>query len=243
MRPLEIRAFDMAAGERFAPHAHDWAQFTYSSQGVLTVVTGEGRFLAPPAMAVWLPPGLEHRIETVGPAKFRSLYIAADRIGGMPVQCTVLSVDPLLRHLILEAAALPRDWDEAGAPGRLMTVILDRIRAAAPAQLHLPLPGDPRLKAATDILLADPADRRGLEEIARETGATSRTLARLFQRETGMTFGTWRRRRTLLAALERLSEGDPVTTVALDLGYESPSAFIAMFRRTLGDTPTRYLQR
>jgi len=145
--------------------------------------------------------------------------------------------------LILEAAALPRDWDEAGAPGRLMAVLLDRIQAASPAQLHLPLPSDSRLKAATDMLLADPADRRGLEDIARETGASSRTLARLFQRETGMTFGAWRRRRALLTALERLSEGDPVTTVALDLGYESPSAFIAMFRRTLGDTPTRYLQR
>lgn len=242
VRPVEVRAFDMAREEQFNIHAHDWAQFTYSAEGVLTVVTDQGRFLAPPAMAVWLPPGVMHTIETVSFAKFRSLYIAPDRIGGMPETCTVLSVDPLLRNLILAAAELPREWDEGGADGRLMACLLDRIRAALPAFLHLPLPNDPRLKAATDALLADPSDRRPLEEIANSVGAAGRTLARLFQQETGMTFGAWRRQRVLLSALERLSAGTPVTTVALDLGYESPSAFIAMFRRTLGDTPTRYLQ-
>ncbi|MDF1751088.1 MAG: helix-turn-helix transcriptional regulator, partial [Alphaproteobacteria bacterium] len=192
IRPVETRAFDMEREEQFSTHAHTWAQFTYSAEGVLTVVTEQGRFLAPPAMAVWLPPGVMHTIETVSFAKFRSLYIAADRIQGMPETCTVLSVDPLLRNLILAAAALPREWDEAGADGRLMSCLLDRIRAALPAQLHLPLPNDPRLKAATDALLADPSDRRSLEEIAYSVGAAGRTLARLFQQETGMTFGAWR---------------------------------------------------
>lgn len=238
-----MRAFDMSGGEVFTPHSHDWAQFTYSAEGVLTVVTPEGRFTAPPAMAVWIPPGLRHDIRPVGEAKFRSLYIARDRATGMPDRCSVFTVDPLLRQLILESASFPREWDEDGAEGRLMTVLLDRIRVAEPAELHLPLPADPRLKAVTDALLADPSDRRGLDEFAHTTGATSRTLARLFQKETGMSFGAWRRQRVLLEALERLADGTPVTSVALDLGYDSPSAFIAMFRRTLGDTPSRYLQR
>lgn len=231
----------MGRGESFTPHAHDWAQFTYSAEGVLTVLTPQGRFTAPPAMAVWIPPGVTHDIRPAGPAKFRSLYIAADRAADMPDRCTVLSVDPLLRQLILEAAALPREWAEDGPAGRMMAVLLDRIRAAEPAALYLPMPADPRLKPAADALLADPSDRRGLEAFAAAGGASARTLARRFLAETGMTFGAWRRRRVLLAALERLSEGQPVTTVALDLGYDSPSAFIAMFRKTLGAPPTRYL--
>lgn len=242
IRPVECRAFDIGEGETFAPHAHDWAQFTYSAEGVLTVSTNEGRFTAPPAMAVWIPPGVTHEIRTVGAAKFRSLYIAKDRAAGMPAHCAVLTVDPLLRQLVLEAVALPREWDASGAPGRLMTVVLDRIRIAERAKLDLPLPSDRRLRCITDALLADPADRRDLDRFARQAGAASRTLARLFKKETGMTFGAWRRRRVLVAALERLNDGAPVTSVALDLGYESPSAFIAMFKRVLGATPSRYMQ-
>lgn len=242
IRPIEMRAFDMDNADMFPAHAHGWGQFTYSAEGVLTVLTIEGRFTAPPAMAVWIPPGLEHDIRTVGPAKFRSLYVAEDACDGMPEHCTVVSVDPLLRQLILEAAQFPRDWDEAGAPGRLMAVLLDRIRAAEPAELHLPLPADPRLRSVTDALLSDPSDRRTLEDFAKSTGAAPRTLARLFLKETGMSFGAWRRQRVLLAALEQLGNGEPVTSVALSLGYDSPSAFIAMFKKTLGATPSRYLQ-
>jgi AraC-like DNA-binding protein len=243
VRPVECRAFDIAAGETFRPHAHDWAQFTYSADGVLTVGTDEGRFTAPPAMAVWIPPNVTHEIRTVGAAKFRSLYIASDRAVGMPERCAVLSVDPLLRQLVLEAVALPREWDEEGPPGRLMAVVLDRIRAAERARLDLPLPLDGRLRRVTDALLRDPADRRDLDAFARDVGASSRTLARLFKTETGMTFGEWRQRRVLVAALERLADGSPVTGVALDLGYESPSAFIAMFKRVLGETPSRYVRK
>lgn len=231
----------MAAGETFHPHAHEWGQFTYSAEGVVTVITDRGRFSAPPAMAVWLPPGVVHDIQPAGPAKFRSLYIAADRLDGMPADCTVVTVDPLLRQLILEATRLPRDWDETGPAARLMAVLLDRIRIAEPAPLHLPMPEDSRLRAVTDRLLTDPGDRSSIDDLGRRVGASGRTLARLFLRETGMTFGAWRRQRVLLAALERLSEGAPVTAVALEMGYESPSAFIAMFRQTLGMTPTQYL--
>jgi AraC-like DNA-binding protein len=243
IRPVEMRAVGLGDGAVFTPHVHDWGQFTYSAEGVLTVLTPEGRFTAPPAMAVWIPPGIRHDIRPAGPAKFRSLYLDAAYAAGMPGQCTVLSVDPLLRQLILAAAELPRAWDPHGTDGRLMTVLVDRIRAAPPAELSLPLPTDPRLRTVTDALLADPADPRGLSEFATSAGAAPRTLARLFRRETGLSFRAWRRQRVLLAALERLAEGQSVTGVALDLGYDSPSAFIAMFRKALGTPPSRYLAR
>ncbi|WP_410210299.1 helix-turn-helix domain-containing protein [Aquirhabdus sp.] len=38
-----------------------------------------------------------------------------------------------------------------------------------------------------------------------------------------------------------LATGDAVTTVALDMGYQSVSAFIAMFRRYLGTTAKAWL--
>lgn len=240
IRPVEVRAFDMADGEIVEPHSHQWGQFTYSAEGVLTVLTDDGHFSAPPDMAVWLPPGIVHDIKPVGPAKFRSLYIAQDQVDGMPTTCSVLAVDALLRNLILEATKLPRKWNERGSDKRLMMVLLDRIRCASPAPLNLPLPADARLRAVTNTLLSNPADRRTIEQHGVNVGASGRTLARLFKQETGMTFGEWRRRRILLSALERLAEGQAVTTIALEMGYESASAFIAMFKQNLGVTPTQY---
>ena len=103
------------------------------------------------------------------------------------------------------------------------------------------MPHDPRLARICRALGADPGSTRTLEDWGREAGGSGRTLARLFVRETGLTFAAWRQQARLLAALARLAAGEPVTRIALDLGYASPSAFAAMFKRALGAPPSRYL--
>jgi AraC-like DNA-binding protein len=94
----------------------------------------------------------------------------------------------------------------------------------------------------TDALAMNPADARTLGELATAAGMTERTVARLFLKETGLTFGQWRRQLRLLAALERLGAGESVSNVALDVGYEDVSSFIAVFKAALGDTPARYFR-
>jgi AraC-like DNA-binding protein len=89
-------------------------------------------------------------------------------------------------------------------------------------------------------LLEEPADGRSLGRWGRAVGASEPTSARLFVQERGMGFRAWRLRRRLLQAVHLLTLGHPVTAVALEVGYESPSAFVAAFRRTLGCTPRRY---
>jgi AraC-like DNA-binding protein len=140
----------------------------------------------------------------------------------------------------LRVVALPRPYPLGGAEERLVAVVLDEIDATPVAPLHLPRPSDPRLCRVADALLAQPDLDRGVGAWARLAGASPRTLGRLFQRETGMSFGAWRRQLRLLDALERLAAGESVTAVALSLGYAGPSAFIAMFRRQLGTTPGDY---
>src|SRR5690606_1733012 len=161
----------------------------------------------------------------------------------LPGECCVVAVPPLLRQLILRAMEIGLDYAPEGPEARVMAVMLDELRALKPEPLHLPHPRDPRLKRIAEALIADPADGRALADWAKAAAASERTLARLFVKETGMTFGAWRERLRLTAAVARLAEGQPVTAVAFDLGYQSPSAFIAMFRRSLGDTPGRYLKR
>ena len=154
-------------------------------------------------------------------------------------------VSELLRAAILRAVDLgdPRHDAETDARlRRLAPVLVDEIERAPETPLHLPLPRDPRARRVALALRDDPGDPRRAADWARIAGASERTLLRLFHRELGMSFGAWRQQARLLRALEGLAGGASVTEVALTVGFASPSAFIAMFRRALGESPGRYFQ-
>ncbi len=240
-RPVVSVARDLVPDEIVGLHRHDYAQLLYASSGLMRVQTPVGAWVVPPQRAVWIPPGLAHQVGPIGAVAMRNIYVAPQPAAGVMAECRVISVSPLLRELILAVVALPRDYRLDSPDGRLMRVLLDQIAAARTTALHLPLPRDRRLRAVTDALIADPADRRGLEDWAKAAGASARTLARLFLAETGLSFRDWRRQLRLHEALARLAMGDSVTAVAYAVGYDSPSAFIAMFRRAMGETPGHYL--
>jgi AraC-like DNA-binding protein len=241
-RPVLAIARDYPARYHIARHKHRRAQLVYAEAGVMTVQTATGVWVIPPERAVWVPAGIEHAIDTGSELAMRSLYIEKDAAPWLPKACCVVRVSPLLRELIGRAVDLPALYDEDGPDGRLMRVILDQLETLPVAPLHLPMPRDARLKRITDALAQDPANAEPLRRWARRAGASTRTLARLFAKETRMSFGAWRQQLRLMKALEMLAARRPVTEVALDLGYASPSAFIAMFRRAFGVSPKRYFR-
>lgn len=233
-------ASDYPAGHVVQPHNHGRAQLIFASRGVMTVTTAAGAFVVPPQRAVWMPAGEVHQVESRGAYSMRTLLIRHGAATGLPDGCRVVTVTPLLREVILALMDAPQDYPPGGPEERLAQVALDLIAILSVAPLHLPMPADRRLSKLAETLLADPADGRGLDDWARELALSGRTLARLFDAETGMSFRAWRQQARLLRALEMMAAGQPVTTVALDVGYDSPSAFIAMFRRVLGVSPARY---
>lgn len=241
-RPVHVRQYDERAGRRSDPHSHAWYQLIYAIEGTMMVTTETGMWVVPPHRAVWVPPGIVHQISYPVFTRERHLYIDCNARSDLPDRCMVLDVSPLLRELIRAASLLPVEYDLEGADGRLMEVLLDQLRPPRNDQLHLPMPHDPRLLKICNYLQTDPADNRTLEDWSRESGASSRTLARLFMRETGMPFREWRQKLRLLHALEKLANNRPVTEVALDLGYDTPSAFISMFRKAMGKTPGTYFR-
>lgn len=242
-RPVAAFAHDYAPGESIPPHRHLRAQLLFAASGIMRVRTERGIWVVPPNRAVWVPAGTEHQINCSGLVRMRTLFVRQDAAPRLGDRCQVVDVPPLLRELILAAVDLPALYDEDGPDGRLMRVVLDRIDALEVAPLHLPMSAHPRLAPILDGLLRHPEDDRGLEDWGHHVGASGRTLARLFQGETGMTFRAWRQQARLLAALTRLAANAPVTSVAFDLGYDSLSAFIAMFRKATGTTPGRYFGR
>ncbi len=205
----------------------------------MVVTTDHGSWTVPPQQAVWIPPDLSHEVSMPCEVAMRSLYIRRDLVCEHFPDCQVLEVTPLLRELIARLVSV--NHENAAQLERLMAVLLDEITQLNSPPLHLPAPRDHRLRSITGALIADPANEIELQQWANTAGASSRTLARLFEKETGMSFRTWRRQLRLLSAIERLTAGQSVTAVALELGYKSPSAFIAMFRRALGKPPGKYM--
>ncbi len=241
-QPIAAMAVDYPDGFRTDPHSHPRAQLLFAVSGVMKVSTVDGTWIVPPSRAVWIPPGKLHSLRAVGALKIRTAYIEAAlaREAGLPDACSMAEVSPLLRELLVRGTAIPNDYDWASPDGLIMRLIVSEIRPKPALPLSLALPVDPRARRVCERIMADPAADLPMEGFARNAGISGRTLNRIMTQETGLSFGRWRQRARLLAALESLARGEPVLNVALDLGYESPSAFTAMFRRELGTVPSRY---
>jgi AraC-like DNA-binding protein len=218
-------------------HSHPWVQLSYAIEGVLEVTTIEGRFVAPPLCAVWVPAGLPHGVRCSQNTEMRSLYIDATATPLAWPGCRVLAVTPLLRELIRTFSELPVEYDEQGPNGRLVTVLLDQLTCAPEIGLTLPWPRDPRLRKLCTTLQTHPDNKKNLSDFSQMLNVSERTLSRLFVQQTGLNFRLWRQRSRLLSSLPLLERGDRVTDVALACGYDSMSAFSAAFREQMGATP------
>jgi AraC-like DNA-binding protein len=232
---VDVLAQDYPARFDIAAHAHDAHQVVHARAGIMRVMTDAGAWVVPPGRALWMPRRRTHWIHCVTAVSMRTVYLRGEPSCARP-ECEVWAVSPLLRELILRLVG----GVEARMAAPLLELMACEIERVPVTPLHLPKPADRRLRRITDALRDAPGDGRDLAAWASLAGATPRTIIRLFARETGMTFREWRRQLRVLRALELLGEGVPVTSVALELGYGGPSAFIQAFRDVLGVTPARY---
>ncbi len=218
-----------------------WDQLAYAARGVIRVTVGKDTWVIPPNRAVWIPSGTTFRAKISGRVALRTLYfrrgLARRRL---PQDCKVINVTPLLRELILHASRRNTVSDESARDVRMVRFILDQIQELAVMPLRLEKPSDPRARKAADAIIRNGGTPEALEAALDAFGLTRRTLERLFVADMGVTLGRWCHRVRMMHALTLLAEGNNVTTVALKISYNSPSAFIAAFRREFGVTPARY---
>ena len=224
-----------------ASHSHAYGQLAGAWHGLLTLGTAAGQWIVPAVHAVWIPPGYIHSGRSHGPFDGWCVYVRPAACQDLPNRPVIMRTSGLLREAVLRMAQwADQPLNDTRLP--LAQVILNEIRTLPAESLGLPMPRDPRLLRIADALADHPADDRDLDAWASWAGVSARTLSRRFVTETGFTFTAWRQRARLLRSLEMLAESTPVTTVALDLGYDSVSAFIALFRRTFGATPGEYVR-
>jgi AraC-like DNA-binding protein len=239
----QIRASSVTVSTRwtYTPPPSDWAQLVFTSRGAVTVTTAAGALVAPAHdHVIWVPPGAAHTIELGAGAALRRLHIRPELRRRLPRRATLMTVTPLLREILLRALRLQTLDRRRRAERNLIEVLLDELTAVESPPIELPTPTDPRAAYAAKLLRENTGQSLTLAYVARASGASTRTIERLFRNETGIPFAVWRLRARILRAIQLLGAGESVTAAAIGVGYDSTSAFVAAFRRTVGVTPGRY---
>ncbi|MGB6102725.1 MAG: helix-turn-helix transcriptional regulator [Pusillimonas sp.] len=225
-----------------ASHSHQRVQLLHAISGIMQLETDEGSWIVPPGFALWIPAGVHHLLRTTR-VTTRSLYFRSQALHPAPRACQVIEVSPLLRQLIDAAAQLPVLYDVRQRDGALMRLLVLEASQAPAVSFHLPMPRDPALAALCNAFFAAPTQTATPARWAAALHVSERTFYRRFTAGTGISFIAWRRQACVFVAISRLSRGDSVTRIALDMGYESPSAFSVMFRKATGRAPSAYVRR
>jgi AraC-like DNA-binding protein len=234
---ISTLAYEYPPNFNVREHAHGSDQLIYATRGVMEVLAGQSFWLIPPQFAIWIPARTSHEIRMAGTVSMRTLYLRRGVAARQPAVCTVLAVTPLLRELVLEAVHLGQLRIRNPLHCALRDLVVAQLQRAAPVPTSMTLPRDARALAVARSLIADPAACPSLQTLCSAAGVSVRTIERVFSRELGMNFETWRRQVRLLRAMELLVAGCPVKEVAFEVGYRQASAFVEMFRQTLGTTP------
>jgi len=224
-----------------AAHRHTKGQIMFVQRGAHSCEVEGGLWIVPPHSAIWIPGGALHAIKVTGVLAGYDAFMDPAVTAQLPKTCCAVSVTPLLRELLARAASLPLLYEENPHNARLWELVVDELAVAPVEHLHLPMPTDPRLRRIVEQLITSPADQGTVDVWAARSGLSERTLGRLIARETGLSFGRWRRQLGVMLAVKWLAGGASIQNVAADLGYESVPSFMTMFKKTLGTSPGRYM--
>lgn len=230
---------------RLGTHEHDWhshvrGQFFCVEGGLVHIRTAHGSWLLPPHRAGWIPPGVVHKASISGALRGWGVLIAPHACDILPTRPCVIGISSLMRALVQRAVSWAAQETLSPEQERILSVLQDEMRSAPHEPLHLPMPTDRRLLRVAQRILQHPGEEKSLEDWAAWAGLSARTLSRLCLKETGVSFAQWRQQAQLIHAMERLADGQSVAQVADALGYATPSNFIAMFRRSFGESPGKY---
>jgi AraC-like DNA-binding protein len=221
-------------------HSHEDGEFCYSWQGCGLLHLETQSHLLPPKHGFWIPPGCPHSFSALKASAMSLLYIESSLEVSLPSRPAALAVDPLCADLLNALREPEHERLGQAEKARLLGVLRDRVARLPRCNEMVASALDRRLSPIVLAIFEEPTRNHTLGGWARTVGATERTLARLFRRTFGMTFLEWRKRVLMDEALRRLQAGEPVTVVALDLGYSTPSAFSHAFHQATGVPPSRF---
>ena len=235
--PLACRILHFTPNSRMKRHTSPWAELNFAISGIMEIGIRGVTYLSPPQYAIWIPPGVEHCCQNAGEVHYACIDIPAGACQGLPDAPCTLEISPVMRAILADFERRGVCHPVTPEDRRMAQIVIDQARQARVYASYLPSTTDPVLAPVLAALQRKPGDKRGAAYWAGTAGITERTLLRHCQQHLGMAFNDWRQRLRVVSALGMLDEGQPVQAVARELGYGSPSAFIAMFQRLTGESP------
>lgn len=240
LRPMAAMDVNWPTGTSTGWHSHPRGQLLFAIEGMMMINVAGGAWVIPPNRALWVQAGEAHDVKMSGNVQMRTVFIDTSKVDALPAKTRVLNVSPLLRELIVAATSIPLNYAVGSRDERVMQLLIDELHGADVLPLFLPMPADPRIGEICNALINYPADTSTAAQWAEKLAVSSKTIHRVFFKQTGMSFAQWREQARLFIAIRRLAAGDKIIDVALDCGYASPSAFTAMFKRHFGVPPSEY---
>ncbi|AGT08807.1 AraC family transcriptional regulator [Paracoccus aminophilus] len=241
--PLAGFAQSLVSGHRTGRHAHARAHLLHVVDGFMRVEIGVDSYFVLPNTALFLPAGLDHDITFSRAAHLNTLFLRESTMAGMPESPRVIGLSPLMRELIAECTTLPLDGQRTPRSDWITALILHEFAHAGQKDFSLRVPVDTRVERLVQQVLSQPSVDMELESCAEIAHISSRTLTRIFQRETGMSFAQWRQQIRLIWSLNALAEGVSPKVVSALSCFASVSAFGVAFKRTFGFTPREAQER
>ncbi|MGO2658679.1 helix-turn-helix domain-containing protein [Mycetocola reblochoni] len=236
---IVTESHDLDVSTEWGEHSHPAHELVWVRRGTMTSRVGHQVFTVSSGYGLWIPAGVPHSGRLTAGVELCDAFFAPERTpadaavqvsGG---RATVVVLSPVLESLLLYLAD---PLLERGARARAEAVVFD-VLAPSERDLAVTVPEDALVQPLVDALLADPADRRSLEQWAGELGLSERTVTRAFRASTGLSFAQWRQSVRVHSAIASLAEGAEVGEVAASLGYAQAGTFIGAFRRVMGVTP------
>ncbi|HEY3671736.1 MAG TPA: AraC family transcriptional regulator [Acidimicrobiia bacterium] len=236
-----VREFEPAAAQSLCVDRH---YLLAASRGALRLEVDGTSWSLPPARAALIRAGVSIQVTIPQPVTTASVLFDTTFAPTPRAPLAVVDLTPLARSLLTECS----QWTNEDAQLDEYALAMFRALSAAtwalaehPSPTHMPTGSSAEVRRALAITTARLADDPRFVDIADEVGLASRSLARRFEQELGMTWRATLRRLRVLRAIEHLAGTDhSVTQIAMDVGYSSLSAFQAAFRDLTGQTPTEY---
>lgn len=239
-RFLRYNYFDDSDGCCDDPHEHPEHVVFWPERGAGQVEVDGRQWSLTAGQGLWVPAGVTHSTSRAPSNAMAAVYIVPQAWRRPVGEVRTVVANAALREMLIYL-----DWKSMPPEQRLRAqeVCIDLVAEESPPTIDLPLPHDLRIASIARSIVADPANDRSIDDWAFLTAQSSRTIARTFRTETGMTFTQWRTCARMAKAVDLLGEGVPVGVVARRVGYATNSAFTAAFHRLLNQPPTAFTPR
>jgi len=221
-------------------HHHSRSQLLCISSGRIKVTVDGRCWTVSSGNAIWIQSGAFHEVYAGEAVEYRSIYLDPTTAKSVPLSSGVVEMKPLIKELIHESVLFGNTYLPNSPESRINDVLLDNLRKMKYETCPIVMPINPKLSKLCEVVLDNPSIQFSLDEWGKKCGASGRNLARIFKRQTGVSYTQWCNRVRVFHAVERLKAGDSVTTISISLGYANCSAFTHMFKSVTGLKPREY---